>query len=136
LCQAEIDLRYEGSKELWLVRSLEGLKVQGSPILLLVYRSFLIFHRFYGLSEVCKLFYKALEAGIFLVREVTYLPISRAENTAAAKSPAIAQSISPGALTSKRTWRPGTYRISSCSAKDEATAYHRYLFLNIPTLIF
>ncbi len=96
----------QGSEVLLLVRSLIVPEVQ--DLLIFVVMLISMFPRFDVLTEFSMLFYKALENDTFLFLEVTYLPTSKAANTTPANSPAIAQSISSGMCTSKRTCRPGT----------------------------
>src|SRR5665647_1911622 len=93
-----------------------------------------MFPRIDSLTEFCMLFYKALETDAFFRLEFMYLPNSIAANTTPAYKAAIAQSINSGVCTSKRTCKPGTYRITNCNAKDDRIAYHSHLFLNGPTL--
>ncbi len=55
-------------------------------------------------------------------------------NTIPANNVAITQSINSGEFTSKTLCTPGIYRMNNCRANEEIIAYHKYLFLNTPTL--
>src|SRR5450759_606492 len=93
-----------------------------------------MFPRIDSLTEFCMLFYKALETDAFFLLEFMYLPTSIVANTIPAYKAAIAQSINSGVCTSKRTCKPGMYKITNCKTNEERIANHSHLFLKGPTL--